>query len=176
MVPVRLPPEMLDEIRQRADADDRSVSSWIRRVVDPRLCAPFLIEQCSHPLWTERCIPSHRFTRDEATRRRLPPGSGALTCRAHPNVDGSPGAHPGAGGLGRVRSRSDGRGSARYAQQPAALLWNGEARWRGARKLRRRLGRRGSLGRRRGVASLGCHDFRLAPLAGGPPAAGENGG
>ena len=37
MVPVRLPPELLDEIRQRAEADDRSVSSWIRRAVEHEL-------------------------------------------------------------------------------------------------------------------------------------------
>jgi hypothetical protein len=30
MVPVRFPPELLDEIRRRAEADDRSLSSWIR--------------------------------------------------------------------------------------------------------------------------------------------------
>lgn len=37
MVPVRLPPELLEEIRQRAEADDRSVSSWIRRAVEHEL-------------------------------------------------------------------------------------------------------------------------------------------
>ena len=37
MVPVRLPPELLDEIRERAEADDRSVSSWIRRAVEHEL-------------------------------------------------------------------------------------------------------------------------------------------
>lgn len=37
MVPVRFTPEVLDEIRQRADADDRSVSSWIRRAVEHEL-------------------------------------------------------------------------------------------------------------------------------------------
>lgn len=37
MVPVRLPPELLDEIRQHAEADDRSVSSWIRRAVEHEL-------------------------------------------------------------------------------------------------------------------------------------------
>ena len=40
MVPVRLSPELLDEIRQRAEADDRSVSSWIRRVVEHELHHP----------------------------------------------------------------------------------------------------------------------------------------
>lgn len=37
MVPVRFPPELLEEIRRRADADDRSVSSWIRRAVEHEL-------------------------------------------------------------------------------------------------------------------------------------------
>ena len=37
MVPVRFPPELLDEIRRRAEADDRSVSSWIRRAVEHEL-------------------------------------------------------------------------------------------------------------------------------------------
>jgi hypothetical protein len=40
MVPVRFPPEMLEEIRSRAEAEDRSLSSWIRRAVErgtPRL-------------------------------------------------------------------------------------------------------------------------------------------
>lgn len=37
MVPVRFPPEVLDEVRRRADADDRSVSSWIRRAVEQEL-------------------------------------------------------------------------------------------------------------------------------------------
>lgn len=37
MVPVRLAPETLEEIRQRAEADDRSVSSWIRRAVEHEL-------------------------------------------------------------------------------------------------------------------------------------------
>lgn len=36
-VPVRFPPETLDEVRRRADADDRSVSSWIRRAVEHEL-------------------------------------------------------------------------------------------------------------------------------------------
>ena len=34
MVPVRFEPEVLDEVRRRADADERSVSAWIRRAVD----------------------------------------------------------------------------------------------------------------------------------------------
>lgn len=37
MVPVRFPPEMLAEVRRRADADDRSLSSWIRRAVEHEL-------------------------------------------------------------------------------------------------------------------------------------------
>lgn len=30
-VPVRFPPELLERVKAAADADDRSVSSWIRR-------------------------------------------------------------------------------------------------------------------------------------------------
>jgi hypothetical protein len=37
MVPVRLSPELLDEVCQHAEADDRSVSSWIRRAVEHEL-------------------------------------------------------------------------------------------------------------------------------------------
>lgn len=37
MVPVRFPPEILAEVRRRAEADDRSVSSWIRRAVEHEL-------------------------------------------------------------------------------------------------------------------------------------------
>ena len=37
LVPVRFPPETLDEIRRRAGEDDRSVSSWIRRAVEHEL-------------------------------------------------------------------------------------------------------------------------------------------
>ena len=33
-VPVRFPPEMLERVKAAADADDRSVSSWIRRADD----------------------------------------------------------------------------------------------------------------------------------------------
>jgi hypothetical protein len=40
MVPVRFPPEMLDEIRRRAEAEDRSVSSWIRCAAERRLRDP----------------------------------------------------------------------------------------------------------------------------------------
>ena len=38
-VPVRFPPEMLERVKAAADADDRSVSSWIRRAVDRTLQA-----------------------------------------------------------------------------------------------------------------------------------------
>jgi hypothetical protein len=37
MVPVRFPPDVLAEVRRRADHDDRSVSSWIRRAVEAEL-------------------------------------------------------------------------------------------------------------------------------------------
>lgn len=37
LVPVRFPPETLYEIRRRAEEDDRSVSSWIRRAVEHEL-------------------------------------------------------------------------------------------------------------------------------------------
>lgn len=37
MVPVRFSPELLDEIRRRAESDDRSLSSWIRRAVEHEL-------------------------------------------------------------------------------------------------------------------------------------------
>jgi predicted HicB family RNase H-like nuclease len=37
MVPVRFPPEVLHEVRNRAVADDRSVSAWIRRAVEREL-------------------------------------------------------------------------------------------------------------------------------------------
>jgi predicted HicB family RNase H-like nuclease len=36
-VPVRFPVELLQRVRARADADDRSVSSWIRRAVEHEL-------------------------------------------------------------------------------------------------------------------------------------------
>jgi hypothetical protein len=32
-IPVRFPADVLDEVKRRAEADDRSVSSWIRRAV-----------------------------------------------------------------------------------------------------------------------------------------------
>ena len=39
-IPVRFPPELLEEIRRAADADDRSVSAWIRRAVEHELRRP----------------------------------------------------------------------------------------------------------------------------------------
>ncbi len=36
-VPVRFPEELLNEVRHRAAADDRSVSNWIRRAVEHEL-------------------------------------------------------------------------------------------------------------------------------------------
>jgi hypothetical protein len=36
-VPVRFPQDLLDEIRLAADADDRSLSAWIRRAVEHEL-------------------------------------------------------------------------------------------------------------------------------------------
>jgi len=39
-IPVRFPPEMLTEVKRRADADDRSVSAWIRRAVEHELNKP----------------------------------------------------------------------------------------------------------------------------------------
>ncbi len=36
-VPVRFPHELLERVRARAEADDRSVSSWIRRAVEHEL-------------------------------------------------------------------------------------------------------------------------------------------
>lgn len=39
-IPVRFPPELLDKIKQRAEADDRSISSWIRRAVEHELDRP----------------------------------------------------------------------------------------------------------------------------------------
>lgn len=38
-VPVRFPPELLERIRRAAEADDRSVSAWIRRAVERELRA-----------------------------------------------------------------------------------------------------------------------------------------
>ena len=39
-IPVRFPPELVEEIRRRATEEDRSVSSWIRRVVEHELQRP----------------------------------------------------------------------------------------------------------------------------------------
>jgi hypothetical protein len=40
VVPVRFPADLLEEIRRRADADDRSLSAWIRRAVERELRRP----------------------------------------------------------------------------------------------------------------------------------------
>jgi predicted HicB family RNase H-like nuclease len=40
VVPVRFPAELLEEIRRHADADDRSLSAWIRRAVEHELRRP----------------------------------------------------------------------------------------------------------------------------------------
>ncbi len=37
VVPVRFPPDLLEEIRRRAEDDDRSLSSWIRRAIEHEL-------------------------------------------------------------------------------------------------------------------------------------------
>jgi hypothetical protein len=34
------PAEMLEQVRQRAAADDRSVSSWVRRAIEHELSRP----------------------------------------------------------------------------------------------------------------------------------------
>jgi hypothetical protein len=39
MVPVRFSSETLEEVQRRADAEDRSVSNWIRRAVEHELSA-----------------------------------------------------------------------------------------------------------------------------------------
>lgn len=39
-VPVRFPPELLEQVRNAAAADDRSVSAWIRRAVERELRHP----------------------------------------------------------------------------------------------------------------------------------------
>jgi predicted HicB family RNase H-like nuclease len=36
-VPVRFPPDLLERVRRAADADDRSLSSWIRQAVEHEL-------------------------------------------------------------------------------------------------------------------------------------------
>ena len=38
-VPVRFPEDLLQEVRDRAAADDRSVSNWIRRAVEHELAS-----------------------------------------------------------------------------------------------------------------------------------------
>ena len=38
-VPVRFPPDVLEQVRAAAEADDRSLSSWIRRAVIRTLAA-----------------------------------------------------------------------------------------------------------------------------------------
>ena len=40
LVPVRLAEDVLAEIRRRAEADDRTVSAWIRRAVEHELRRP----------------------------------------------------------------------------------------------------------------------------------------
>lgn len=37
LVPVRFPPELLEQVRRFAQAEDRSVSSWIRRAAEHEL-------------------------------------------------------------------------------------------------------------------------------------------
>lgn len=39
-VPIRLPADVLEEVRKRAEADDRSISSWVRRAVEHELHRP----------------------------------------------------------------------------------------------------------------------------------------
>ena len=39
-VPVRFPADLLEQVRARAAAEDRSVSSWIRRAVESELRHP----------------------------------------------------------------------------------------------------------------------------------------
>ncbi|WP_299037766.1 ribbon-helix-helix domain-containing protein [uncultured Pseudokineococcus sp.] len=39
-VPVRFPEDLLEQVRQRAAADDRSLSNWIRRAVEHELTRP----------------------------------------------------------------------------------------------------------------------------------------
>lgn len=39
-IPVRFPAELLEQVRQAAEADDRSVSAWIRRAVEHELSRP----------------------------------------------------------------------------------------------------------------------------------------
>lgn len=37
LVPVRFPPDVLEQVRAAAEADDRSVSSWVRQAVNQKL-------------------------------------------------------------------------------------------------------------------------------------------
>lgn len=39
-LPIRLPAEMLEQVRRRAAADDRSVSAWVRRAIEHELSRP----------------------------------------------------------------------------------------------------------------------------------------
>lgn len=39
LVPVRFPPDVLEQVKAAAEADDRSVSSWIRQAVNRELQA-----------------------------------------------------------------------------------------------------------------------------------------
>lgn len=39
-VPVRFPADLLEEVKRAAEADDRSVSAWIRRAVEHELSRP----------------------------------------------------------------------------------------------------------------------------------------
>jgi hypothetical protein len=56
MVPVRFPPDTLAAIRQRADDEDRSVSSWIRRAVEHELAVA--AGQNPTPATTESPVPA----------------------------------------------------------------------------------------------------------------------
>jgi predicted HicB family RNase H-like nuclease len=39
-LPIRLPAELLEQVRERAASDDRSVSSWVRRAIEHELSRP----------------------------------------------------------------------------------------------------------------------------------------
>lgn len=39
-LPIRLPAEMLEQVKRRAAADDRSVSAWVRRAIEHELSRP----------------------------------------------------------------------------------------------------------------------------------------
>lgn len=60
MVPVRFPEATLEEIRRRAEADDRTVSAWIRRSVEHELQHPARSEgpQGSHRSWSSSLVRS----------------------------------------------------------------------------------------------------------------------